>query len=40
MTNIDGELIHEELEEWNPEESDAEMDIDDEDAESDEMDYE
>jgi len=35
MTNDDGEVLHEELEEWDPSEDDY-----DEDAESDEIDYE
>jgi hypothetical protein len=41
MTGDDGEVLHEELEEWDPFEGEGDEDEDeDEDAESDEVDYE
>ena len=40
MTNNEGELLHEELEEWNPFEEDSDMEQDEDEEDGDEMDYE
>ena len=40
MTNNEGEILHEELEEWNPFEEDSDMEQDEDEEDGDEMDYE